>query len=49
MHDVYEVSKLLKYSVQIESITVYGNSFHNKLVLFICLYLSYQKISHLNL
>lgn len=28
MHDVYEVSKLLKYSVQIESITVYGNKFH---------------------
>lgn len=30
MHDVYEVVKLLKYSVQIESITAYGNCFHHK-------------------
>lgn len=32
MHEVYEVSRLLKYSVQIESITAYGKSF--SIVLF---------------
>lgn len=47
MHDVYEVAKLLKYSVQIESITAYGNTYYQKLIYYLiikkylCVYIVY--------